>query len=562
MTSHRFRPRFAVVLIVLTTVIGLRPEVALGQSIPSPEEFFGFQMGADRKLARWDKLVEYYELLGRQSARLEVVHMGPTTLGNPFLALFISSPDNLAHLEDLRQMNATLSDPRGASEQDIERAIADGKAVIVQSMGLHSSEVGASQMAAELMYDLVTRTDDEITRILDETIAIMIPCFNPDGEIMIVDWYNENVGTDYEGGGLPWLYHHYIGHDNNRDAFQQNTVESQYGAKILFRDWIPQAYIDHHQMGAYGARIYVPPYAEPLRPSADPLVWREMSWYGAHIAYKEEEAGKDGVVNAAVYSGWGHFGFHWITPFHNIAGMLTESASARLATPLFVHPDQLNGSRGLPEYEAQTTFPNPWQGGWWHVRDIVEQQKIAAVAALDIAARHRATVLRNAYQKASRQIERGSSMSPAVFVIPADQHDPLPATKMVNRLLGQGIDVHQAPSEFTHEGRVYGAGSFVVSMAQPKRGVIRWLLGRTFYPDNTYTRDRDGNPIRPYDMSTDTMAEFMGVRVDPADSVVDTALATVDELLTPAGAVVQGQFGYVLDGRLNDSFIAANLLLA
>ena len=267
-------------------------------------------------------------------------------------------------------------------------------------------------------------------------------------------------------------------------------------------------------------------------------------------------------MNAAVYSGWGHFGFHWITPFHNIAGMLTESASARLATPLFVHPDQLNGSRGLPEYEAQTTFPNPWQGGWWHVRDIVEQQKIAAVAALDIAARHRATVLRNAYQKASRQIERGSSMSPAVFVIPADQHDPLTATKMVNRLLGQGIDVHQAPSEFTHEGRVYGAGSFVVSMAQPKRGVIRWLLGRTFYPDNTYTRDRDGKPIRPYDMSTDTMAEFMGVRVDPADSVVDTALATVDELLTPAGAVVQGQFGYVLDGRLNDSFKAANLLLA
>ena len=153
-------------------------------------------------------------------------------------------------------------------------------------------------------------------------------------------------------------------------------------------------------------------------------------------------------------------------------------------------------------------------------------------------------------------------MSPAVFVIPADQHDPLTATTMVNRLLGQGIDVHQAPSEFTHEGRVYGAGSFVVSMAQPKRGVIRWLLGRTFYPDNTYTRDRDGNPIRPYDMSTDTMAEFMGVRVDPADSVVDTALATVDELLTPAGAVVQGQFGYVLDGRLNDSFKAANLLLA
>ena len=562
MRSSRFSQRFAVVLIVFTTVLGLRTEVVFGQTIPSPEEFFGFQMGTDRKLARWDKLVEYYELLGRQSARLEVVHMGPTTLGNPFLALFISSPNNLAHLEELRQINVRLNDPRGVSEENIERAIANGKAVVVQSMGLHSSEVGSSQMAAELMYDLVTRTDPEMLRILDETVAIMIPCFNPDGEIMVTDWYNENVGTDYEGSGLPWLYHHYIGHDNNRDAFQQNTIESQYGAKLLFRDWIPQAYIDHHQMGAYGARIYVPPYAEPIRPSADPLVWREMSWYGAHIAYKEEEAGKAGVVNAAIYSGWGHFGFHWITPFHNIAGMLTESASARLATPLFVHPDQLNGSRGLPEYEAQTTFPNPWQGGWWHVRDIVEQQKIAAVATLDIAARHRSTVLRNAYLKASRQIERGRSMSPVAFVIPAEQHDPLTATKMVNKLLGKGIEVYQTPSEFNHEGRVSGAGSFVVSMAQPKRGVVRWLLGRTFYPDNTYTRNRDGSPIRPYDMSTDTMAEFMGVRVDPVDSTVNRQLETVDKPLSPAGEGTRGEFGFVLDGRLNDSFKAANLLLA
>ncbi len=562
MTSDRLILRFAVVLIATITLFGSRQEVVVAQDIPSPEEFFGFQMGADRKLARWDKLVEYYEILGRESDRLTVVNMGQTTLDNPFLALFISSPDNLARLEALRAINAKLSDPRGVPQQEIEQAVLDGKVVVVQSMGLHSSEVASSQMAAELTYDLVTRTDDEVTRILDETIAIMIPSFNPDGEIMVTDWYNENVGTEYEGGGLPWLYHHYIGHDNNRDAFQQNTVESQYGAKILFRDWIPQAYIDHHQMGAYGARIYVPPYAEPIRPEADPLVWREMSWYGAHIAYKEEEAGKAGVVNAAIYSGWGHFGFHWVTPFHNIAGMLTESASARLATPLFVHPDQLNGSRGLPEYEAQTTFPNPWEGGWWHVRDIVEQQKIAAIATLDIAARHRATVLRNAYLKAIRQIERGQSMSPVAFVIPRDQHDLLTVLKMVNNLVRQGIDVQRTTTGFTHEGRIYKAGSFIVSMAQPKRGVIRWLLGRTFYPDNTYTRDRDGNPIRPYDMSTDTMAEFMGVRVDPVKSVVETTVVTVDALLAPEGTVAQGRFGYVLDGRLNDSFKAANLLLA
>ena len=557
MKSNRLPIRLALALLALT--VGL-PGLTLAQQIQSPEQFFGHQMGADRKLARWDKLVDYYNTLGTASPRMEVVNMGPSTLGNPFLVLFISSPENLARLDDYKRMNATLTDPRGASEAQIQQAIANSKAVVVQSYGLHSTEVAASQSAAEIAYEMVTRDDEEMLRILDNTIAIMIPAFNPDGNIIVTDWYNRWVGTEYEGVGPPELYHHYIGHDNNRDAFMQNTIESYYGAEILFREWVPQAYIDHHQMGPYGARIYVPPYAEPVRPDGDPLVWREMAWYGAHIAYKAEEAGRQGVVNAAVYSGWGHFGFHWITPFHNIAGMLTESASARLATPLFVHPDQLGGSRQLPEYEEQTTFPNPWPGGWWTVRDMVINQKIATFAALDIAARNRTTVLRNAYLKASRQTERGANGETVAFIVPAEQHDPLTAQKMVNKLLGQGAEVRRAARDFTHEGRVYGAGTFVVPMAQPKRGVLRWLLGRTFYPDNSYTRDREGNPIRPYDMSTDNIAEYMGVRVDPVGTMVTANLTRVADTLDPTGQVTSGQFGYVLDGRLNDSFKAVNML--
>jgi Zinc carboxypeptidase len=562
MSSKLAQPVLAMALATLSCFTILTEfATAQNQQIISPEKYFGFRMGEDRKLARWDKLVEYYKLLERQSSRIKVVDMGPTTMGNPFLVLFISSPANLARLEQLRQVNARLSDPRGTSEDEIRRLVADGKAVIVQSMGLHSSEVGASQMAAELTHDLASRADEEAMRILDNVIAIMIPCFNPDGEILVTDWYNKQLGTEYEGVGLPVLYHKYIGHDTNRDAFQTNMAESQYGAKILFRDWLPQAYIDHHQMGAYGARIYVPPYAEPIRPQADPLVWREMSWYGAHIAYKEEEAELSGVVNAAIYSGWGHFGFHWITLFHNIAGMLTESASARLASPLYLHPDQLRGgARALPEYDAQTTFPNPWPGGWWRVRDIVERQKVAAWAALDLAARNRETVLRNAYLKARRQIERGAEGKPAAYVIPEAQHDPLTTIKLVNKLLIQGVEVHRSRREFTHEGRVYGANSFVVSMAQPKMGVIRYLLGRTFYPDNSYTRDNQGNPIRPYDMATDTMFEFMGTRVDPVDTAVQADLVKITSPIQRAGKVEKGRSGYILDGRLNDSFRAVNML--
>jgi hypothetical protein len=556
MRPLRFAPLFLALMLALS---GLGDGV-LAQQIPSPEEFFGHQMGADRKLARWDKLVEYYDLIDEASDRVQVWHMGESTLGNPFLSIFVSAPENMAQLDEIQEMNALLSDPRRASESEIENAVENGRVVFVQSYGLHSTEVAASQTAAEVMYEFATRNDAEMQEILANTVSILIPVFNPDGNVMVTDWYNEWVGTEYEGVGPPTLYHHYIGHDNNRDAFMQNTVESQYGARIMFREWVPQGYIDHHQMGGYTARISLPPYAEPIRPEADPLVWREMAWYGAHMAYKMDENDLSGAIGAAIYSGWGHFGFHWITPFHNIAGMLTEAASARLATPLYVHPDQLGGSRGFPEYEEQTTYPNPWPGGWWRVRDMVDRQKVATFAPLEIAAKNRTTVLRNAYNKASRQTQRGLEGETKAFVIPTEQHDPLTMQKMVNKLLGQGIDVRQASQSFTHQGRVYGAGSYVVSMAQPKRGLIRWLLGQTYYPDNTYTRDRDGDPIRPYDMSTDNISEFMGVRVDPVTEAVPGSLARVTDWIDMDGDVSRGSNGYVVSGRLNDSFKAMNLL--
>jgi hypothetical protein len=540
--------------------------VATAQTrITSPEQFFGFQLGADRKIARWDKIVDYYGVLEKDAGgKLKVVNMGKSTMGNPFLLVIITSPANMAKLEHLREVNNKLSDPRGIPEAEIKKLVGEGKAVICQTMSLHATEIGGTQMAPELAYDLVSRQDEETRRILDNVVFLMVPSFNPDGQIMVTDWYQKTLGTEFEGSAPPWLYHKYAGHDNNRDAFMFNLVESQYLAKIMFQDWsVPQAYVDHHHMGSYSARIYLPPYAEPVRPFADPLIWREHSWYGAHMAYKEEEEAKSGILNAAEYSGWGHFGFHWITPFHNIAGMLTESASAKLATPIFIQPSQLEGdARAFPVYEAQTTFPDPWPGGWWRLRDIVERQKISAWATLDLAARNRETVLWNAYLKAKRQTERGAEGKPGVFVIPAGQHDPLTADKLVAKLVQQGVEVMQSPKAFAGtNGVAYGPGSFVVSLAQPKMGLIRYLLGRTFYPDNTYTRNADGTPIRPYDMSTDTMAEFMGVRVDPLDEAVKTDLLKVKPVQHVGTVAKVATAGFVLDGRLNDSFAAANMLL-
>jgi hypothetical protein len=565
------RRKFAPLVLACLILFGISAEVPVfaqaaksSGGITSPEDFFGFRLGSDRKIARWDKMVEYYRLLERQGGgKLKVVDMGPSTMGNPFLLVVVSSSKNLSNLENLRKINLKLSDPRGLSESDARKLAADGKTVICQTMSLHATEIGGSQMAPELAYDLVNRQDEETQRILENVVFLLVPSFNPDGQIMVTDWYNKSLGTEYEGSNPPWLYHKYAGHDNNRDAFQTNLIESVYMAKVLFTDWIPQAYVDHHHMGSYGARIYLPPYAEPVRPFADPLIWREHSWYGAHMAYKEEESALSGILNMAQYSGWGHFGFHWITPFHNIAGMLTESASARLATPIFIHPDQLRGdTRGMPEYEEQTTFPDPWPGGWWRLRDIVDRQKVSAWAVLDLGARNKETVLWNAFLKARRQAERGAQGKPSAYIIPASQHDPLTMVKFVNKLLVQGIEVRRASKEITAaNGMSYPAGSFVVPLAQPKMGLIRYLLGRTFYPDNSYTRDKNGSPIRPYDMAADTMFEFMGVRVDPVDSPVPGELIRLESAVPAAGRVTAGAPAFRIDGKLNDSFRAVNILL-
>ena len=531
--------------------------------LPSPEQFFGHKMGADRKLVNWDKLLSYYQALAKAAPNMRLVELGKSSENRPYVAIFISSPANLAKLDRFRQLNARLADPRGLSEAEAQKVVAEARAVVIQSFALHSSEVAASQTAAEFVYDSVIRKDEEAQRILDNVISIVMPSINPDGTQMIADWYMEHVGTQYEAAGLPWLYQKYSGHDDNRDGFALNLAESQHLGKLMYREWMPQAYVDHHQMGSGNARLYIPPYAEPIRPDGDPLVWREIAWWGAHMGNRLEAGGKTGVIGNAIYSGWGHMGFHWITPFHNIAGMLTESASARLATPVYIHPDQLRGGpRNLPEYEPQTNMPSVWPGGWWRVRDIVEQQKIAAWATVDLAARNREVVLWNMYLKGIRQTERGAKGEVKAYAIPMPQHDSLTARKLANMLLNSGVEVHQTTGAMTIEGRVYGPGSFVVSMAQPKMGLIRWMLGRTFYPDNSYTRDREGNPIRPYDMATDTFAEFMGVRCDPLPEPVTQGLTKMSGPIWPAGTVaVNAANGYVLSTKLNDSFRAVSLLL-
>jgi len=268
--------------------------------IPSPEDYFGHQMGADRELARWDRIVEYFWELDK-SPMIRVTELGSSTEGNPFLLVVVTSEENMANLESIREITWKLAHPRDVPKNEIDRIVKFGKTVVAMSMSIHATEVGGTQMSPELAYELITLPENK--EILDTTVLLMFPCFNPDGQIMVTDFYNKYLGTEYEGCSPPWLYQKYTGHDNNRDAIHNNMVESQMVSQVLYREWSPQAYIDFHHMGSYGARFYIAPFANPIDDKVDPLIWTEQELYGGltHVLLEEDE--KYGIESVATYPG-------------------------------------------------------------------------------------------------------------------------------------------------------------------------------------------------------------------------------------------------------------------
>ena len=538
---------------------------ATAQSIPSPEEFFGFKMGADGELVQWDKVVEYFNLLANRSDRIIVQNLGESTEGNPFILAIISSSDNLKNLEKYREISKKLADPRGLSDREIQDLIKNGKFVGAVSNSIHASEVGGINGSSEQAYEMVTSNDPSNKLILDNVIYLMIPSFNPDGAKMIADWFYKYKGTQYNNTRLPYLYHLYTGHDNNRDAYMLTQVESQHFAKAIYRDWMPQAYIDHHHMGSMGARFYIPPYLDPIHTNVSPLLYREHQLYGAHMAVALENAGKSGFESGAPYTAWWQAAFCMAGNFHNITSMLTESASVNWADSIYILPDQLMGTRGRPEYKAQMTMPRLWPGGWWQFREIVEQQMISAKAMLEVGARYRETLLGNMVLKAQENIKLGQNEPPYAFIIPKDQHDFLTAVKLVKIFQMNGVEVHHLDKAYKYGSYLFAPGSYVISMAQPKRVFVKSFLEQINYPDNTWTRSHDDNfPVRPYDLAGYALNEHMGVDAFPImEPLRNIAMSVAKSFVSPPKGTVTGDGdGYILDHSSNDSIKAINRLLA
>lgn len=531
--------------------------------IPLPGKYFGFELGSDRKLARWDRIVEYFNILDNNSDCIKVVELGKSSLGNPFILAIISSPKNLSRMAELKEISRRLADPRGLSKDEIDDLVRRGKPIVVFTNSVHANEVGGTQLSSELAYELVTSKLPDVKTILEDVVLLLFPCNNPDGQLMVVDYYNKWVGTEFEGGKLPTLHHKYCGGENNRDCFMMSHVETKLFSQVVYKEWYPHAHIDFHHMRHYVARYWVPPYYEPIDTNLDPMLYWEHQLYGAHMAVKLEQAGKVGVINGVDFSLWWPASYSGATNWHNICGMLTECAAVTVASPIYIHPNQLKPMfRGMYNYEAQHNFPSPWPGGWWRLRDILDYQKISAIATLEVAAKWKETILRNKYLKARRNVERGEDELPYAFIVPDDQHDLITAYKMLETLEMAGVEIHKAKEEFQVGGAIYPKGTRVIFLAQPHRAYIKTLLECINYPDNEWTRKRDGSPLQPYDLATYNLAEFMGVKIISVDEKITGDFEKVPKVEYPKGQVLgESKYGYITGCNINTSYTAVVRLL-
>ncbi|MEE8348390.1 MAG: M14 family zinc carboxypeptidase [Acidobacteriota bacterium] len=528
------------------------------QEIPVPQDFLGFPVGTDRRLPEWQQVERYFRALGDSSDRVLVQELGQSTNGNPFLLVLISHPDSLAQLDHLQGLQQQLADPRQL-DGPVEDLIPEAKTVVLATCAIHPNEVGSVQTAMTLAYDLARKTDPETEEVLRNVIFLLVPSVNPDGMDIVSRWYQRTLGTAAEGTLPPELHHPYSGHDNNRDWYMFTQKETRLIIEEVHNVWHPQIVVDLHEMSPYGARMFVPPFAEPVDPNVDPLLLERIDVLGTSLLSTLTEAGKQGVVTRAIYDAY--------TParayqhYHAGARILLESASVRLATPLYIQSNQLVSGRGYDARRPSGNFPSPWKGGQWTVGDIVEYQQLAVQGVLRHASRHREDWLENFYRIGVRAIQR---TTPYAFVLPPDQHDSQSLHDLLELLDTGMVEIHRAVDPFQvtssqptftspgSEGpQRFPAGSYVILMQQPYSSFAKTLLEVQHYPE---LRRYPGGPLkRPYDVTAHTLGIQLGLDVYQVDHPFQATLDRI-ETLTPVSGEIRGAGSYWLFSHSSNAF--------
>lgn len=526
--------------------------------IKSPQDHFGYQPGSDRNLFTYDELIGYLQILDDASPRIKLTEIGKSPMGKTMYIAFISDEDNINRLDELREYNRKLTLDPDLSGQERENIIRDGKVFILATLSMHSTEVGPSQAAPLIAYDLATTSDPLKLEILRNVVYMMVPNHNPDGMDMVVNNYLKYKGTKYEGSSLPGVYHKYVGHDNNRDFVTLTQSDTRAISAIYSKDWFPQVMVEKHQMGSTDTRYFVPPPHDPIAENVDAGIWNWVGVFGSNMMTDMTHQGLAGVSQ--------HFLFDDYWPgstetciWKNVIGMLTEGASANVATPVYIEHNELEvEGKGLSEYKKSINMPLPWEGGWWRLSDLIQYEITSTMSIMKTASLYRQDILKFNNDISKKEVNKGKNQAPYYYIIPSIQHDKSEMVTLVNLLIEHGVKVYSLKDEININDKLYRKSSVVIPLAQPFRPFIKEVMEKQVFPVRHYTPD--GEIIKPYDIASWSLPLHFGVKADEINirSVdLENSLEEIKGSFTVSSVQPESYKAVVFPVQNNESFKVA-----
>ncbi|KYG79925.1 peptidase M14 [Roseivirga seohaensis] len=527
------------------------------QKIPHPRETFGHEVGADYKLADYDQMLEYYDKLAASTDRVQMIEIGKSVMGRPMKLVFISSEENMKKLEQWREISEKLSRAE-ISEAEAKKLSKEGKAIVWFDGGMHATERAHAQMTSELMWRIASEESEEMQKIRDNVITLVVPVINPDGVDIVVDWYRKTLGTPYESSSPPILYQKYVGHDNNRDWFMNNMPETKAVTTVLYNQWYPQIVHNHHQTAPRGAMIFIPPFRSPVNQKIHPGITTGVNLVGTAMANRFAMKKMPGAIAHTSFSMFWNGGMRTTPYYHNQIGILTETAQPT-PTPTEYPKDRMPSVvGGKPANATEIFYPYPYKGGTMTFRMAVDYMLESSMAVLDLAADKKDEFLWNIYSMGRDAIE--DKEGAFAYVIPKDQWNPSEAINLTNILMQGGLEAKMATSAFSVNGKSYEAGSVIFYGAQSFRPYLADLMEKQVYPDQF--QYPGGPPMPPYDLAGWTLPMQMGVTVDRITENFSASTSDITEKLKPVAGTVSGngKYGYVFSNKDNLSAKAINRL--
>ncbi|MEN8118115.1 MAG: M14 metallopeptidase family protein, partial [Bacteroidota bacterium] len=490
-----------------------------------------------RMLFNYDSLIEYLQKLDEQSPRIAMHEIGESPMGKKMYLMFLSSEENIRNLDKLKTINRELALNPELSDEVIKQYTSEGKVFVLATLSMHSTEVGPSQSAPLIAYEIATTTDERLLNWLDDVVYMIVPSHNPDGMDLVVNHYNQSKDTKYEGGNLPDVYHKYVGHDNNRDFVTLTQSDNRAVARIYNKTWHPQVLVEKHQMGSYGPRYFVPPMHDPIAENIDERVWNWTWIFGSNMAKDMAADGLTGVSQHYLFDDYWP-GSTETALWKNVIGLLTECASVQYAKPVYIEKNELRvGGKGLGEYKKSINMPVPWEGGWWRLGDIVDYELSSTWSMIKTASIHRNDILVNRNELCKIEVEKGKTLAPAYFVLPGKQHDRTELLGLISLLDEHGVSVYQTNEKIEYNGKLIEQGDYIVPLAQPFRAFIKEVMEKQKFPERHYTPN--GEMIRPYDITSWSLPLHRGVSVWQIDEVVDELEVSVEQVNFPVKTEVE-----------------------